>query len=569
MQEDPIRDKDEIDLLDLFYRLWRRKYIIIGGTAIITLAVLVTSMSVPKTYRVSMVVQPGIIGMRPNLQPIYIDSIISLKDLVVSGAFTEKIIDDIGLPDRQMGFAGLNFQVPQEDERRRFLRPEQQPKTLHISYVSTEPEYGIKALNSLGENLLQHYQRTIDQQQQKFNMQIKAKSKDLEKTSNMIARIRNDIIENRGKIELQIKKKENEIFAVETQISTLQAATKLHLINIQNQKDTIEGQINTLEADQKVKITAIHNQIDITERQISTLEANKKVELAGINNQIANLEAQKQTAQKMITNIEERIAEIDKEIDRTSQDSDRLLKERMNFLAASGDEPNALSVVMYNNTTQQNISYINNLRNTFNDLNTQILDQNDKIKRQVNDIKDLEAQLVAVEEKAAFEKAKLTFQKKDLVAETEGIKQILLIETLTLKAKIVNLSAQKENLEKQLSIKIKAFEKDIESLEAQKEKLEEKLVLDNDKLGIEIKDLQADNKFIKEEIEDLNYKKGNLQNITILRPATMPHLPIKANTKRYLALTMVGSGLLMMIIVLLIEAVAGVRKRRDFNQTTD
>ena len=54
MQDEPIRDEDEIDLLDLFFRLWRRKYIIVGGTAIITLAVLAISMAKPKKQLMAM-----------------------------------------------------------------------------------------------------------------------------------------------------------------------------------------------------------------------------------------------------------------------------------------------------------------------------------------------------------------------------------------------------------------------------------------------------------------------------------------------------------------------------------
>jgi uncharacterized protein involved in exopolysaccharide biosynthesis len=62
MDTEPNQFEDEIDIVDLFLILWRRKYFIIGGIAVITLVVLAVSMSRPKTYRVNLFLQPGILN---------------------------------------------------------------------------------------------------------------------------------------------------------------------------------------------------------------------------------------------------------------------------------------------------------------------------------------------------------------------------------------------------------------------------------------------------------------------------------------------------------------------------
>lgn len=219
METEPIRDEDEIGLLNLFFRLWRRKYFIIGGTAVITLAVLAISMAKPQTYRVSMVLQPGIIELKPDGKTIYTDSISSLKNIIGSGAFNQRIIGEIGLPGGQKGFAGINFQVPKEDNRVRYLRPELQPKTLRISSMVTDSEYGVKALNALGRHLLQHYQSIINQYQRNFDMQIKAKLKDIAKTTNKIAAIKIEISSLTTQNRFNIKKTLNSITTLVAQSS--------------------------------------------------------------------------------------------------------------------------------------------------------------------------------------------------------------------------------------------------------------------------------------------------------------------------------------------------------------
>jgi uncharacterized protein involved in exopolysaccharide biosynthesis len=469
MQDEPIRDSDEIDLLDLIFRIWRRKYIVIGGTAIITLAVLAISMAKPKTYSVSMVLQPGIIELKPDGKTIYTDSISSLKNLIGSGAFNQKIIDEIGLPDGQKGFAGINFQVPKEDNRVRYLRPELQPKTLRISSMTTDPEHGVKALNALGQKLLQHYQSIINQYQQNFDMQIKAKLKDIEKTTNKIA-------------------------AIKIEISSLTTQNRFNIKKTLNSVTALEAENIALEADNKAK-------------------------LAAVRNQIASTKAQQEAAKKIIANIKQRISGINKEIERISMDSDRLFEERKKILATSGSENQALSAVIYSNTIQQNISYLNSLQNRVNEGTTRIYNENLKLEQMTNSIMELEAQFTNIEEQSKFKRAKINVQ-------------------------IVELKDKKENLKKELANEIKALE-------------------------TKIKDLQADESFLSDQIESLNYKKGNLQNIKILRPAKAPLSHIKPGIKRNVAVAIIGGGFLMLIIVLLMEAVAGAKKRRDLNQADD
>ena len=465
MQDEPIRDEDEIDLLDLFFRLWRRKYIIVGGTAIITLAVLAISMAKPKTYRVSMVLQPGILELKPDGKTIYTDSIPSLKDLIRSGSFNQKIIEAVGMPDGQKVLGGVNFKVPKDDNRRISL----QPKTVKVSYVTSNPEYGVKALNALSRNLLQHYQNIVDMYKHNFDMRVKAKLKELVKTSNQIA-------------------------AIKIQISKLTTENRFEIIKTLNAITTFKAQNMSVEADNKAK-------------------------LAAVRNQIASTKAQQEASKKQITNIKQRIAGINKEIERISMDSDRLIEERKKFLATSGSESQALSAVIYSNTIQQNISYLNGLQNTINERNTQGYNENLLLEQLSSRIIELEAQFTNIVEQSKIRRAQINVQ-------------------------IDQLKDKKENLKKELAIAIKTLE-------------------------TKIKDLQADESFLSDQIDSLNYKKGNLQNIKILRPAKTPLSHIKPGIKRNVAMAIVGGGLLMLIIVFLMEAVAGAKNRKDYNMKTE
>lgn len=94
----------------------------------------------------------------------------------------------------------------------------------------------------------------------------------------------------------------------------------------------------------------------------------------GLNRQISlntiELEKRKQIEQSYVTNvknIEKRIQELEKDIDLMNKNSEYLSDERKKLLDRNTDAEGALSVLLYSNTIQQSIQFVNSVKKDMND----------------------------------------------------------------------------------------------------------------------------------------------------------------------------------------------------------
>ncbi len=76
---------DEIELIDLLRVLWKGKWMIILITFVCMLAAGVFSFMMPKIYKVSTAIEPGIIGMDENGSSMYLGSAENIKAKIESG----------------------------------------------------------------------------------------------------------------------------------------------------------------------------------------------------------------------------------------------------------------------------------------------------------------------------------------------------------------------------------------------------------------------------------------------------------------------------------------------------
>ena len=90
MSEKTPQHEDEIELIDILRVIWKRKYLIMGGTLACGLIAAIISLSMPKTYMITMILEPGIVTIKAN-NNYYIDSPENIKFMIDSGVFNKDI----------------------------------------------------------------------------------------------------------------------------------------------------------------------------------------------------------------------------------------------------------------------------------------------------------------------------------------------------------------------------------------------------------------------------------------------------------------------------------------------
>jgi len=234
------------------------------------------------------------------------------------------------------------------------------------------------------------------------------------------------------------------------------------------------------------KIFGLNESVVKLKNAISSAEAETAAKVKQLKNQKSTLEAEIEAKKNQTKNLEQRIVEVESEIDRISKNSDLLIAERNKFLASKQTEQNILSAVIYSNTIQQNITYLNDLRATVNSTKSQIYDRRSVIERLLNQIRDLDTQI--------------------------------------------------ENIQEQTRLK-------------------------NESLASEALAAENEKKNVLSDIENLKFKKDQIQNIQINRPPRVSEAPVKPKTRLNVALAGVVGLFLMVFLSFFIEYVSKYRKR--------
>ena len=118
----------------------------------------------------------------------------------------------------------------------------------------------------------------------------------------------------------------------------------------------------------------------------------KANEVAYLDNRIADNKAEGVTKKEQINNLKERYAHVQEEVERLSKNTEMLIAERNGFLPSKESEKNVLSALLYSNTIQQNISYLNTLRAAADQIKGQIVGLELDIEKLQHALKDLDSQ---------------------------------------------------------------------------------------------------------------------------------------------------------------------------------
>lgn len=140
----------------------------------------------------------------------------------------------------------------------------------------------------------------------------------------------------------------------------------------------------------------ILEKIQKAKSEIGTYQAKTASDIKEKHNQILTKKAQIVSEKAQIGNMKKRISEIEVEIGRISKNTDLLLEERNRFLGRETTNDNVLSAVVYSNTIQQNISYLNELRGQNNRIQDAIYKSEADIEAMENTIKNIEEQIITI-----------------------------------------------------------------------------------------------------------------------------------------------------------------------------
>jgi chromosome segregation ATPase len=289
----------------------------------------------------------------------------------------------------------------------------------------------------------------------------------------------------------------------------------------------MNDEIKALKMANDLKIKQILNKISSTNTQkeiqrnrllnrISTKKINKDLTVKEMENKVASMEADKRGKENQIRNLQRRIDEIEIEIDRINNNTNQLLQERTQYLTGNKNSENSISMLIYSNTIQQNISYLNSLKGAANDLRLTIHREKVGIESVDNRIKDILNQMQTLEERTKYE-----------LEDLEG--------------EITNLEVEKE--------------KRIKDLLNQKEVLEKETQHKIENLQSKIRDLESEISYTVEEKKDLELKEQNIRNIHVLQPPTPNPYPINPKTKRNVALAMAMGLFISLFLAFFLEYV--------------
>lgn len=137
---------------------------------------LITTLSLPKIYNVSMTIDPPIVGRTNDGYPIHVEAYDVIAGKISSGTFNNEIKKNLGLEAWKGNLDFSFFNPPCTKLLRISLRVEEKDR-----------EKGVKILNQLYEILYKRYEKTID-------TRMKDITKQLETTWSEICAVRNKML---------------------------------------------------------------------------------------------------------------------------------------------------------------------------------------------------------------------------------------------------------------------------------------------------------------------------------------------------------------------------------------
>jgi capsular polysaccharide biosynthesis protein len=156
---------DEIELMDYLRVIWKWKYLILAGTLICGVGAGVISLSIPKVYRIDMMIRPGILKVNKAAgKDVYVDSPENIKTIVEGGAFDRELLNNMGESHRSDLAESLSSKI----------NITVKSNTLKVSCQTSDVDRGLHVLDSLGQVLSRSSER-VEYFQNEYERQIVSK----------------------------------------------------------------------------------------------------------------------------------------------------------------------------------------------------------------------------------------------------------------------------------------------------------------------------------------------------------------------------------------------------------
>ena len=181
----------------------------------------------------------------------------------------------------------------------------------------------------------------------------------------------------------------------------------------------------------KAELSRLEELVNGKRNAIHTTEAGYKSAIEQNANTISSLNAQMEGGKNQIKSLEQKMIDLESEIGRITKNTNLLSEDRNRYMSSSKSRDNILASLIYSNTIQQNISYLNTLRNDMNDAREQIYIKRAYIKELEGDIKDLMAEKEELKSNTKIEIEDLKSNIRDL--ETDKKYKLEEIENLKFK----------------------------------------------------------------------------------------------------------------------------------------
>lgn len=171
---------DEIDLFDLFRKLWRWKKMIAGVTLGCTILVFGIYSFFPKIYRVNAIIEPGMkIYYHQNGQTSFeekpVESPASIREAILGGVFDKDIAEKLALKISDV--PKIKVKIPKDTN------------LLMISLESHDTQKGISILNELITKISGNIQTKIDLEKQQIENMIKTATEQALQTRKKIEKL--------------------------------------------------------------------------------------------------------------------------------------------------------------------------------------------------------------------------------------------------------------------------------------------------------------------------------------------------------------------------------------------
>ncbi|MBU1904877.1 MAG: hypothetical protein KJ573_14955, partial [Proteobacteria bacterium] len=117
----------------------------------------------------------------------------------------------------------------------------------------------------------------------------------------------------------------------------------------------------------KAELSRLEEKVNGKRNAIYTTEAGYKAAIEQNANSISSIDAKIESGKNQIKNLEQKMVDLESEIGLISKNTNLLSGDRNRYLSSTKSRDNILASLIYSNTIQQNISYLNTLRNEMND----------------------------------------------------------------------------------------------------------------------------------------------------------------------------------------------------------